>query len=467
MFEFKWQLPGTPRKEVALHIRSRLGWFGRKVVMLNGRTIARRGRFEGIYARFRDPDGGRRLEMGMARIEDSPVWRPVLTCDGVELAEITGAAPPRLVERPRLLAIVTGLTYLVMLMAAVMLLSIVKILDAMYLPQDDRRVVLTVVDPGIEPGVLVIEPPRLNPAITGQDYAAELTATGGSPPYEWAPVRRGWPRQWSLDPRSGELTVTPRHVGDRMGTVRVTDSVGQTAECPIVIVVQSQEPVASNWPTIETMHLPSATVGGPYSFDPDVVGGVPPLTWKVVGKRKLPTGLSIDEGTGRIEGTPGPVRRFRLGLGHESELDAGRISGALRLQFEGRDVVLTRHAVISVDKPHSRWRIADGERRFVIAKEGNELSVYASGGHYPVILKVSDCSYDHWDDIRPWLIPFLVTSVCLLGYWNMRKWGVYLYGPLILLQCVAAASGVSIAVSALGLQAIVWITGAVHVRKMF
>ena len=467
MFEFKWQLPGTPRKEVVLRIRSRFGWFGRKDVMLNGQTVVRRGRFEGIYARFVDPDGGGRLEMGMARIEGSPIWRPVLTCDGVELAEVTGTAPPRLVERPKSLAVVTGLTYLVMLMAAVMLLSTVKILDAVYLPQDDRRAVLSVIDPEIEPGVLVIERPRLNPAVEDQPYEERLTATGGSPPYEWAAVPKGWPRQWALDVRSGELTVTPRHVGDRLGTVRVTDSVGQTAECPIVIVVQPQEPVSSDWPTIQTMHLPPGTAGEPYSFDPEVVGGVPPLTWKVVGKGKLPTGLSMDEETGRIEGTPGPVRRFRLGLGHESDLDERRISDALRLQFEGRDVVLTRHAVVSAGKAHSRWHIADGERRFVIAKEGSELGVYATGGHYPVILKVSDGSYDHWDDIRPWPIPFLVTSVCLLGFWNMRKWGVYLYGPLILLQCVAAASGVAIAIPALGLQAIVWIAGAVHVRKMF
>ncbi|MFO0907621.1 MAG: Ig domain-containing protein [Isosphaeraceae bacterium] len=48
--------------------------------------------------------------------------------------------------------------------------------------------------------------------------------------------------------------------------------------------------------------LPEAIAGHPYRLALAAVGGQGPLSWSVVGE--LPEGLTLDAGTGRIEGTP-------------------------------------------------------------------------------------------------------------------------------------------------------------------
>jgi hypothetical protein len=49
----------------------------------------------------------------------------------------------------------------------------------------------------------------------------------------------------------------------------------------------------------------------------------------------------------------------------------------------------------------------------------------------------------------------------------MRRWGVFLYGPLIMGQGVLAASGwIPIATTALILQTVIWVIGLTHIRKM-
>jgi hypothetical protein len=132
MFEFRWKIPGEPAEDAVLRIHSRSGWFGRKVLTLGDRRIFRRGWFEGIDARFFDPRTGCALHLRAAQIPNSALWRPALFCENDQLPELTGTHPPRVVQPPKLLAVVFGLTYLLMLLAVVMFPSTVEILDAVH-----------------------------------------------------------------------------------------------------------------------------------------------------------------------------------------------------------------------------------------------------------------------------------------------------------------------------------------------
>lgn len=57
-------------------------------------------------------------------------------------------------------------------------------------------------------------------------------------------------------------------------------------------------------PTLTISGAPpaSARVGEPYDFTPVAEGGLPPLTFSLVGD--LPDGLTFDPETGAITGTP-------------------------------------------------------------------------------------------------------------------------------------------------------------------
>ena len=76
-----------------------------------------------------------------------------------------------------------------------------------------------------------------------------------------------------------------------------------------------------------------------------------------------------------------------------------------------------------------------------------------------------DDAYAAFNHIAPWMAPFAVTSVCLLGFWNMRRWSVILYAALILAQLVIGVVGVwhawlPLNVTGLILQTLVFAAGA-------
>jgi hypothetical protein len=78
-------------------------------------------------------------------------------------------------------------------------------------------------------------------------------------------------------------------------TVTVTDSNG--ANVSVVLNLN----IDNGALTINTASLPDGTVGVAYSEGIQVSGGTPPYTFAADG---LPTGLTIDPGSGMISGTP-------------------------------------------------------------------------------------------------------------------------------------------------------------------
>lgn len=132
MFRFKWLTPTSSPREITLDIHSQSGWFGSKVLKLGDQTLFRRGRFGGIEHRFRLPEDGQPVHLQVVQVPGTPNWRPVVMFDGSELAEQNGTHPPTMAERPPTFSAIVGLTFLFMLMAAVMVPSIVRILNALH-----------------------------------------------------------------------------------------------------------------------------------------------------------------------------------------------------------------------------------------------------------------------------------------------------------------------------------------------
>ena len=73
-------------------------------------------------------------------------------------------------------------------------------------------------------------------ATVDQNYAAALTALGGSKPYGWSAVGT-LPKGLALDGSTGELSGTPTIAGDTQLAIAVTDAAGETASLPISVDV--------------------------------------------------------------------------------------------------------------------------------------------------------------------------------------------------------------------------------------
>ncbi len=153
---------------------------------------------------------------------------------------------------------------------------------------------------------ITIAPPKLTlvcPISTGQvgvPYSSALMASGGVPPYTFSIIAGALPTGLTLNPGTGAITGTPTAFGPFTFTAKVVDSSGNsvtgvaTTQCTITIA-----------PPKLTLTCPTSTgqVGVPYSSKLVATGGVPPYTFSIIAGA-LPTGLTLNPGTGAITGTP-------------------------------------------------------------------------------------------------------------------------------------------------------------------
>lgn len=402
MFEFRWETPPPHRHEVMLRVHSKRGWMGRKVVTVDGKVVVRRGRFQGVFSRFPDPDTGERLELRLLPVENSPVWRPALFRGGQELPQTGGTPPPRIITPPRLIAMSAAVVYVAILMVAVSLLPITEILNALYLNHDDHRYVIRIDDPAAATETLRVDTVQFPPIKVGQEFHGRLEAHGGQPPYTWKREVRGWPKGITLDEKTGALSGVPELGRDFSGQVKVKDASGAQAGGAFAVHVDPITPPPPGTLLLTTTQLPSATRDRAYSFQLTATGGRPtPGTdkveyrWSALGKRGLPKGLRLDEKTGRLHGTP------------------------------------------------------------------------AKAGGKPVVLRVADQSYAASHSIEPWIIPVILTAICLIGFLQMRRGSVPLYAVAIIAQAVALVMAlVPISPIALGFQVPLWLIGAAHYKAM-
>lgn len=416
MFEFRWQAGTQVTREITLRIHARKGWIGRKRLECDGQPIYARGPFDGIVHRWVDPVGGDEFRLQLKRDPAdgngrAAAWRPVLLCNGVEVPERSGTAPPLVVPPPKPIAVTAAVVYVTILLLTVSYIPITRVLSALYLNHDDRRLLLVVHPSESDPDALRVVPSVFAPhaADTGlmandgsRPFRGQLQAVGGTPPYEWRREKNGWPRGISLDPISGELQAGSIEPDDYSGTFRVRDAAGDEVTGSFVIRGPRDVSDRPDRPKILTESLPPATVGEPYEFALTAAGGLPAArrdeveyVWSMLGRGMLPKGLQLNRSTGVISGTP------------------------------------------TVD------------------------TVAA------LIVRVADRSYAPADSTRPWVIPVLATAICLIGLLQMRRTAVFVFLLVIAAQAAFLLTGLlPISVTALAVQAGLWLLGAAYRKGM-
>lgn len=164
-----------------------------------------------------------------------------------------------------------------------------------YYGQSPTKVFTLTIKPGVS-----ISSSILPAAITGANYRATLTASGGQAPYSnWTLTSGSLPPGISIDPSTGTLNGTPTTLGVFTFGVTVRDNSGNISPAKAFTL----SVVAPALTFITGPALPGATRNINAAYQLGVVGGNPPYSW-TLASGNLPPGLILGSTNGLISGTP-------------------------------------------------------------------------------------------------------------------------------------------------------------------
>lgn len=138
--------------------------------------------------------------------------------------------------------------------------------------------------------------PDIAPACVGSGYSFQLAISGGTGPYLVTLPSGGLPAGFVMD-GAGLITGSPTVAGSFTFIVLVTDSTLPLARSALGTVTFRVVEITS------PATIPAFTIGTPYSYTFTQTGADLPLSWTVVSGA-LPAGLTLDEQTGVLSGTP-------------------------------------------------------------------------------------------------------------------------------------------------------------------
>ena len=138
----------------------------------------------------------------------------------------------------------------------------------------------------------------LLPGKVGVEYTAQLSVTGGTPPYTFSGT--GLPDGLTLS-TSGVVSGIPKVPGTSTFNVSATDSKNLSGTGNFAITIAPADLI------IVTPSLPDGVVGTSYSATLAAAGGIPPYTWTVTG---LPDGVTANGAT--IGGSPTTAGKFTV-----------------------------------------------------------------------------------------------------------------------------------------------------------
>jgi large repetitive protein len=144
---------------------------------------------------------------------------------------------------------------------------------------------------------LTVNPPSLPAGTQNVAYNQTVSASGGTGPYTFALTSGALPAGLSLNASTGAITGTPTGSGTSNFTIQATDSIGDTGSRAYAVNIGTSSL------TVNPSSLPAATQNVPYNQTVSASGGTGPYTFALTSGA-LPTGLSLNAGTGAITGTP-------------------------------------------------------------------------------------------------------------------------------------------------------------------
>ena len=174
-----------------------------------------------------------------------------------------------------------------------------------YQPQNQVNRTFTI---NVAPPLTITTAAQLPPANTSTSYSVSLIAAGGQPDYVWSLVSAGTlPQGLSLSASAGTITGTPTQAGTFNFAIRVTDQASRQATRTFTLVVLG--PLTISTPA----GLPEAAVGAAYSQQIQVTGGLQPYSFQV-SSEALPPGITLNQSTGLLSGTPTAAGNFSFGV---------------------------------------------------------------------------------------------------------------------------------------------------------
>lgn len=139
----------------------------------------------------------------------------------------------------------------------------------------------------------------------GQAYSAQLAAADGTPPYTWSVVN-DLPPGLNLDGNTGVISGVPTTAGTFGFTIQVRDSTAAVTSKPFAV---APPPASGSAGTPYTQPIQIDPAPGSGGNDPGVC-----TIYRIVSG-DLPTGLTLNEATGVVSGTPvnGGTYNFTIG----------------------------------------------------------------------------------------------------------------------------------------------------------
>jgi len=149
------------------------------------------------------------------------------------------------------------------------------------------------------PGPLrILSPEELPDGTTGANYSFTLQRAGGAPPYTWRLADGALPPGLSFNTTTGTISGKPVEDGDFSFTIELKDSQPVTTSVTFSIHVELGPLVI-----VSSGDLTAGKRNTPYTHQLVGSGGRAPYMWSIASGA-LPAGLSLNEATGVISGTP-------------------------------------------------------------------------------------------------------------------------------------------------------------------
>ena len=156
---------------------------------------------------------------------------------------------------------------------------------------------------------LVITTPTLRNGAKDLAYSEVLSASGGDGIYKWSLDAGVLPTGLTLDENLGSISGTPTAKGSATFRLKVEDTTGLISLKKFTISISDLNITNND----DGPELTQGSIGAAYLVDLTVEGGTSPYTFAVAGG-VLPTGLTINTGTGTISGTPTVAANFTFDI---------------------------------------------------------------------------------------------------------------------------------------------------------